>query len=139
MTSIFVVVETEHGPVKGVHKSSVLGRSFANFQGIPYMKAPLGKLRFRDAETPESWLSPLDVTNEPPAYSHISMMTNKFEGQEDAGIINVFTPYVEPNKLLPVLVWIYGGGYKSGSSKTDLYGPDYILQVSALNNIKAKS
>lgn len=47
----FVFVDTEYGPVKGVNKVSVLGNNYINFQGIPYMKAPTGKLRFRVNET----------------------------------------------------------------------------------------
>lgn len=46
------IVQTEYGPIKGDQRLSVLGRKYFNFQGIPYMKAPLGKLRFRDAEAP---------------------------------------------------------------------------------------
>ena len=42
-----VIVSTEYGPVKGVHSVTVLGVDYVKFQGIPYMKAPLGKLRFR--------------------------------------------------------------------------------------------
>ena len=43
----FVIVDTEYGPVKGAKKVTVLGNNYINFQGIPYMKAPIGKLRFR--------------------------------------------------------------------------------------------
>lgn len=42
-----VIVSTEYGPVKGIHSVTVLGVGYVKFQGIPYMKAPLGKLRFR--------------------------------------------------------------------------------------------
>lgn len=42
-----VIVSTEYGPVKGVYSVTVLGVDYVKFQGIPYMKAPLGKLRFR--------------------------------------------------------------------------------------------
>lgn len=29
---------------------------------------------------------------------------------------------------LPVMVWIYGGAFVSGHSKSILYGPDYLLE-----------
>jgi carboxylesterase type B len=29
--------------------------------------------------------------------------------------------------LLPVMVFIYGGGYTSGDNKADQYGPHYFL------------
>jgi cholinesterase len=110
------IVETEYGPIRGLKKTSVLGRKFFNFQGIPYMKAPLGKLRFRDAQPPAKWTEPLDVTKEPPGYCMRAFLNYKDGGQEDAGVVNVYTPYVKPNKPLPVLFWIHGGGWNSGES-----------------------
>lgn len=122
------IVETEYGPIKGVKKSSVLGRSYFNFQGIPYMKSPVGKLRFRDAKPPEIWIDPLDVTNEPPGYCMRSFLNYEDGGREDAAIVNVYTPYTNPKELMPVLFWIHGGGWNSGSGQTDLFGPDYFMQ-----------
>lgn len=54
-------------------------------------------------------------------------------GSEDCLFLNVFTPQVllasgcESNSLKPVMVWIHGGGFIMGSSKTELYGPEYLL------------
>lgn len=108
----FVVVNTEYGPVQGNKKTTILGRDYFNFQGIPYMKKPVGKLRFRDAQSPEKWTEPLDATKEPPSYCVIDFMTFQPVGQEDAAVINVYTPYVKPKAPLPVLFSIHGGGYQ---------------------------
>lgn len=105
MEKSVIKVETEYGVVKGVGKSSVLGMHYFSFQGIPYMKAPIGKLRFRDAVPPEKW-SEFDATGECASYVSLEMVTNKVVGQEDAGTINVFTKDVKPSKLLPVMVWV---------------------------------
>lgn len=123
-----VIVETEYGPLKGIQKPSVPGRVYCNFQGIPYMKAPLAKLRFRDAEPPEKWTEPLNVTKEPPGYCMRSFLNYKDGGREDAAILNVYTPYTNPIAPMPVLVFIHGGGWNSGSGQTDLFGPDYFMQ-----------
>lgn len=106
----FVVVETEYGPVKGIEKTSALGRDYVNFQGIPYMKGAVGKLRFRDAQPPMIWTEVFDATQEPPSYvifENFSALTAK--GQDDAGIINVYTHNVEPVTLKPVMVWVKHG------------------------------
>ena len=56
-------------------------------------------------------------------------MALKFDGSEQhGGVINIYTKNVKPGKAYPVMVWIHGGGYQCGSSKTDLYGPDFLLQ-----------
>lgn len=127
-TKTFVTVKTEYGPVKGVKKSSALGRDYVNFQGIPYMKAPVGKLRFVDAQPPEPWTEPLDATQEHSSYVCHNFFTNKVLGKEDSPFINVYTHEVSPPALKPVVVWIHGGGFMVGSSCTDCYGPDYLLQ-----------
>lgn len=102
--SEFVVVETEYGPVQGAHKSTILGMDFINFQGIPYMKSPVGKLRFLDAQLPKKWTEPLEPREI--SYTNFNFFSNKLEGQKDAGIINVFTKNVQPEKKFPVMVWV---------------------------------
>lgn len=101
----FVIVESEYGPVKGTRKSTVLGLDYINFQGIPYMKAPVGKLRFRDAQPPEKWSEPLDASREV-AFVAPDMMTMKMTGEEDAGVVNVYTKHICSKKKLPVMFWV---------------------------------
>lgn len=45
--SFYRTVDTEYGPVKGIKKFAVHGEEYFSFQGVPYMKGPTGKLRFR--------------------------------------------------------------------------------------------
>lgn len=124
----FAVIDTEHGPVKGVKKLTVLGRDYINFHGIPYMKPPVGKLRFRDAQPPQRWIKPLDCSGKRPSYLVFNHMTGVIDGQENAGIVSVSTPYLHPNKPLPVAVYIHGGGFQMAYGTNDMYGGDYLLQ-----------
>lgn len=96
----FQIINTEYGPVKGVKKSTALGRSIYDFRAIPYMKAPIGKLRFRDAQPPEKWSEPLDTNIERPTYFCAPFGPLPANGQEDAAIISVSTPYLD--RKLPV-------------------------------------
>lgn len=100
MPNKFEIIETEYGPVKGVQKSTALGRSYYDFRVIPYMKAPIGKLRFRDAQPPQHWTEPFDTNIERPTYFCPPFGHLPADGQEDAGILSISTPYLD--RKLPV-------------------------------------
>lgn len=42
-----LVIETSHGPVRGIKRTSAVGDQFFSFRGIPYAKPPIGELRFK--------------------------------------------------------------------------------------------
>ena len=105
------IVSTQYGKVQGIQKQTMLGRDYFSFQSIPYMKAPLGKLRFRDPQPPAKWTNILDATQEPPGYPAFDSYSRQLVGQEDAAVINVYTPFINAYFPLPVIVWIHGGSY----------------------------
>lgn len=47
MSKNTIIVKTTQGLVKGIRKTSILGKYFYRFRGIPYAKAPIGDLRFK--------------------------------------------------------------------------------------------
>lgn len=102
----FEVTSTKYGAVRGVHKTSCLDTDYISFQAIPYMKAPLGVLRFRDAQPPKAWDELFNATEDAPSYCAFNMITNVMEGQENAGVINVYTKSLKPQKLYPVMVYV---------------------------------
>lgn len=109
----FEIVNTQYGPIKGILKTTTLGRNIYDFRAVPFMKAP-GKLRFRDAQPPETWTQPLDVTVERPTYFLSNFLTKDVEGQEDAGIVSISTPYMDrklpvAGKLLTKVFMQHGG------------------------------
>ncbi|XP_037044487.1 esterase B1-like [Bradysia coprophila] len=120
------IIDTEYGPVQGVLKTTALGRNFYDFRVVPYMKAPIGKLRFRDAQPPDQWSEPFNTNIERPTYFCPPFPPFPADGQEDAGIVSVSTPYLD--RKLPVLVYIHGGGFQIASGKLNLFGGDYLLQ-----------
>jgi len=102
----FVEVNTEYGPIMGCKKESLLGRDYFSFQRIPYMKPPVGKLRFRDPQPPDYWTEPLDCSEQGSPFCNISFINDEYEGELDAMFINVYTNNIRPNKPYPVMVWV---------------------------------
>src|SRR5580658_2438101 len=88
------------------------------YLGIPYGAPPTGSLRFMPPQPAASWGStPRDAT----AYGASCLQASSGLGSagttdEDCLSVNVFTPQAAPAKPLPVMVFIYGGAFTTGSS-----------------------
>lgn len=49
------------------------------------------------------------------------MITGKFIGSENCLHLNVYTPILgQSTKPLPVMIWIHGGAYITGSGNSDM-------------------
>lgn len=46
--------------------------------------------------------------------------------------MNVFVPKISTKPKLPVLFWIHGGGFASGSGNLEYHGPDYFLDYDVI-------
>nr|QIK02111.1 carboxylesterase 11 [Holotrichia parallela] len=124
------IVETEQGKLRGRIDCDYRGVKFYSFQGIPYAKPPLGKLRFKAPQPPESWPGVRDATQEGSECYSTHIILNTIVGSEDCLFLNVYTPNL-PSRgecpLKPVMFWIHGGGFTSGSGNSDMYGPQYLI------------
>ncbi|PWN49309.1 alpha/beta-hydrolase [Violaceomyces palustris] len=87
------------------------------FLGIPYAKPPVGDLRFK---------KPVPVDQDANKVIEATSFGatcyqggSRFNLSEDCLFVNVFRPSgVDANQKLPVLLWIYGGAFLSGSTST---------------------
>lgn len=114
------IVSIEMGQIQGVSDQGI-----EIFRGIPYAKPPLGKYRWRAPQPVDSWFGVRDAT----AYGH-DCMQKPFPGDaaplgtkpsEDCLVMNVWKPAGKIEKPLPVMVWIYGGGFVNGGSSPAVY------------------
>lgn len=69
----------------------------------------------------------LDATQEKLGCYAKDSLLKKVVGTEDCLNINIYTKDLRPSKPYPVMLYIFGGGFVSGSSSTDLYSPDFLL------------
>nr|AHJ81347.1 carboxylesterase [Locusta migratoria] len=121
------VVRTRQGAVRGTAKQSYHGRHFLAFYNIPFAQPPVGPLRFRSPQPPVGWEHIRDATVPGPSCTQNSIFETLRPpiGNEDCLYLNVFTPEPKPAKLLPVMVWIHGGGFVEGSATW--YEPGFLL------------
>ncbi|XP_056640905.1 uncharacterized protein LOC130447884 [Diorhabda sublineata] len=137
------IVQVKQGKLLGKILDDVYGKKYYNFLGIPYAKPPLGELRFKAPQPPEKWKGVRDATEE--GNECFARQFMEFSGSEDCLYLNVYTRDVSKDiqtiveiifflskicseKLKPVMFWIHGGGFTTGSSTNKLYGPDYLIQ-----------
>ncbi|MBD5393221.1 MAG: carboxylesterase/lipase family protein [Lachnospiraceae bacterium] len=113
------IVETTTGKIRGYEKEGQIA-----FLGIPYAKPPVGKLRLKRAVPIEPWEGVLDAKEYgSPA---VQKMGDQIMGSEDCLTLNIRRPLEGEN--LPVLVFIHGGGYNTGSASDPLIVGDSFVR-----------
>ncbi|KAH8337196.1 hypothetical protein KR059_002667, partial [Drosophila kikkawai] len=123
------VVCTRNGPVQGLLRKTLYDEElYYSFEGIPFGQPPVGELRFRAPQPPCPWVGLKDCTypRSKPMQRHSILGT--VEGSEDCLYLNVYSKRLTSKQPLPVLVWIYGGGFQIGAAGRDTYSPDYFMK-----------
>ena len=103
------LVATLDGPVRGV--ATPQGDAFL---ALPYAAPPVGPLRWRAPQPQAPWVEPRDATKGG-ALCPQAAIPGSGRQSEDCLTLNVYTPAgARAGARLPVMVWIYGGGYAIG-------------------------
>jgi para-nitrobenzyl esterase len=122
-------VRTEAGRVQGIPGRD---RSVTVFRGIPYAAPPVGALRWRPPRPPEPWpgvrragrfgaMCPQAPNDAVSAGVDVPM-------SEDCLYLNVWTGAASAAERRPVLVWIYGGGFREGTGASPRYDGEALAR-----------
>jgi para-nitrobenzyl esterase len=101
------------------------------FKDIPFAAPPIGDLRWRAPQPAASWSGIRDATKFgpicPQAPGGMKGMETHPES-EDCLTLNIWSPNTTPGAKLPVMVWIYGGGFREGGSASSIYNGMELAQ-----------
>lgn len=120
------IVANENGKLRGTLEDGV-----ASWKDIPFAAPPVGPLRWRAPQPAANWSGVRDATQ----YSN-DCMQKPFGGDaaplgttpaEDCLYANVWKPVKATGKL-PVIVWIYGGGFVNGGASPPTYSGAHMAQ-----------
>ncbi len=108
------------------------------FKGIPFAAPPVGELRWRAPQPVEGWegvractdFGPSPMQGPPRAFMYWSeeFLIPSEPISEDCLYLNVWSGANESDEKRPVLVYIYGGGFRSGGTGCPIYDGEAMAQ-----------
>jgi len=116
------VTRTTSGVVQGQEE-----RGLWVFRGIPYAQVTGPEGRWRPAEAPVPWAGTRmasswgPIAPQTPPVPGFSFPSDPTASDEDCLNLNIWTPRLDDGRR-PVLVWLHGGGYTTGTGASALFG-----------------
>ncbi|VEN56833.1 unnamed protein product [Callosobruchus maculatus] len=121
-----IEVTIADGTLRGKQGKDYHDGLFYSFLGIPYAKPPIGERRFKAPEPVEPWKGVKDATKRGAECPQFMAVT--FGNEDNCLNLNVFTKELGQGLKKPVMVFVHGGGFVSGSNRPDmLYGPQFLM------------
>jgi para-nitrobenzyl esterase len=114
-------VRTQAGLVQGTVVDGV-----RVYKGVPFAAPPVGDLRWAPPQPPKAWKGvKKTVAYAPACMQHViverDLGLDPTPVSEDCLYLNVWTPAKSSSARLPVMVWIYGGGFTIGGTSMPQY------------------
>ncbi|EDS38142.1 gut esterase 1 [Culex quinquefasciatus] len=120
----------QDGCLQGRYYSDLEGRPYEAYLGVPFAKPPVGRLRFRNPVQNDPWSGDYDATWERSRCMQKNDVKPQqtVQGGEDCLYLNVYRPRNVTGPL-PVIFFIHGGAFISGSSSMAEFGPERFMDT----------
>ncbi|CAK1592678.1 unnamed protein product [Parnassius mnemosyne] len=119
------LVNTKKGLIRGLQASD---GDYSMFLGIPYARVndsnPFGpSVPYPDFD------DVFEAYDDSAVCPQAEVFTKQIIGTLDCLHLNIYVPNKASTwNRLPVLVWVYGGGFRNGFAKRSVYGPKYLVR-----------
>jgi len=119
----------------GKVSGTLLASGVKAYFGIPFAAPPIRQYRWREPQPVKPWAG-IYTANKMPAECVQGLRNNNIDhyftdedAAEDCLYLNIWEPgSAQPGRKLPVIVWIYGGGFTQGSASMPIYGGQNIVK-----------
>jgi para-nitrobenzyl esterase len=117
--------QIETAEVTGGKIAGTVAEGLGEFKGIPFAAPPVGQLRWKAPQPVKHWTG----TRQTVAFGAACMQNPATAGRQAPGIalsedclyLDIWTPAKSTREKLPVIAWIYGGGFSGGMTSAPLY------------------
>jgi para-nitrobenzyl esterase len=122
-------IKIDTGYISGTVIGDV-GKEVRIYRGIPYAAPPVGDLRWKPPQPAAPWPGIRECTafGKSSPQSTMPFDLSDMPPSEDCLYLNVLTPAKIVSANLPVMVWLHGGGYATGSGSGLFYNLPRLSQ-----------
>jgi para-nitrobenzyl esterase len=98
------------------------------YKGIPFAAPPIGDLRWKAPQPAAKWDGVKQTTKFAPA----PIQAGNLPKSEDCLYLNIWSPAKSADERVPVMVWIYGGGFSGGSTSMPTFSGEKLAKRGVL-------